>query len=344
MQSLHRSGDLARGQDLGPIMPTLSIVDLPIEIVCEIFIQFLPKYPRCPPLTGSDSPIILTHICRQWREIAVATPSLWRAISVAESVSDADDAGRVEIMDMWLKRSNRRPLSLQFEKRDPSPPTLSTVFALAVSHSSRWEYVGLDVPPADLETILGPLPLLQQLDLALNVPTAFPLPGLEMPLLRTVILDLNYDITLEAGIMLPWAQLTSLTIHNATSRECISLLLETSNLVHCTLNVISDSISELQLGVTLPSLESLTLRTALFDSVSTVSLLAVLIIPSLHTLRLPKKSLGLTPIPTLTAFISKSGCKLEELVITGTRTLTSQTSQADAYREAFHSIPKIFFP
>ncbi|KAJ7186495.1 hypothetical protein C8R46DRAFT_276044 [Mycena filopes] len=245
--NLRRSGDVARGQDLGPKIPILSILDLPIEIVCEIFMQFLPTYPLCPPLTGSQSPTLLTHICRRWREIAVATPSLWRAITVLYDF-DADDegvvpmvgtngAGLAQIVDIWLKRSNQYPLSLQFEAGETPPPILSTAFALAVSHISRWEYVKLDLPRADLETILGPLPLLQQLDLALNFPTAFPLPGLEIPLLHTVILDLNYNITIEQGIVLSWAQLTSLTLNNATPGECISLLLETSNLVHCTLDV-----------------------------------------------------------------------------------------------------------
>ncbi|KAJ6504128.1 hypothetical protein C8R47DRAFT_1247934 [Mycena vitilis] len=35
--------------------------------------------PTCPPLTGTLSPTLLTIICRQWREIALALPALWRA-------------------------------------------------------------------------------------------------------------------------------------------------------------------------------------------------------------------------------------------------------------------------
>ncbi|KAJ7728040.1 hypothetical protein B0H14DRAFT_2237452, partial [Mycena olivaceomarginata] len=53
------------------------VLTLPTEMVGEFFIHFLPIYPTCPPLTGVLSPIILTQICRGWREIALASPALW---------------------------------------------------------------------------------------------------------------------------------------------------------------------------------------------------------------------------------------------------------------------------
>ncbi|KAJ7641207.1 hypothetical protein FB45DRAFT_899649 [Roridomyces roridus] len=53
------------------------VLALPNEIVGEIFVHFLPLYPDTPPLTGIYSPTTLTHICSQWREIALATPKLW---------------------------------------------------------------------------------------------------------------------------------------------------------------------------------------------------------------------------------------------------------------------------
>ncbi|KAJ7174098.1 hypothetical protein C8R43DRAFT_635436 [Mycena crocata] len=62
------------------IYPVLS---LPTEITPEIFLQLIPLYPDCPPLTGSLSPSLLTHICRQWRNIALDRPILWRAPDTA---------------------------------------------------------------------------------------------------------------------------------------------------------------------------------------------------------------------------------------------------------------------
>ncbi|KAJ7822363.1 hypothetical protein B0H13DRAFT_1659736, partial [Mycena leptocephala] len=78
--------------------------ELPNEIIFEIFIHFLPIYPAWP-FTGLLSPTTLTHICRQWREITLTTPLLWRAIGLS-------DERRSDICNTWLTRSRRCPLSI----------------------------------------------------------------------------------------------------------------------------------------------------------------------------------------------------------------------------------------
>jgi hypothetical protein len=40
------------------------VLTLPNEIVSEIFLHFIPAYPRSPPLAGILSPTCLTYICR----------------------------------------------------------------------------------------------------------------------------------------------------------------------------------------------------------------------------------------------------------------------------------------
>ncbi|KAJ6474423.1 hypothetical protein C8R47DRAFT_708876 [Mycena vitilis] len=59
------------------------VLTVPNELISEIFIHFLPAYPVCPPLTGPRSPAVLTQICHRWREVALSTPSLWRALSLS---------------------------------------------------------------------------------------------------------------------------------------------------------------------------------------------------------------------------------------------------------------------
>ncbi|KAJ7720927.1 hypothetical protein B0H16DRAFT_1386558, partial [Mycena metata] len=56
---------------------TYPVLTLPNEIVSEIFIHFLPVYPKTPPMIGRSSPNVLGQICRRWREIAFGTPALW---------------------------------------------------------------------------------------------------------------------------------------------------------------------------------------------------------------------------------------------------------------------------
>ncbi|KAJ7231014.1 hypothetical protein C8J57DRAFT_966010, partial [Mycena rebaudengoi] len=58
------------------------ILTLPTEITSGIFVHFLPPYPQCTPATGLSSPELPCQICRVWREIALGTPQLWRAIEL----------------------------------------------------------------------------------------------------------------------------------------------------------------------------------------------------------------------------------------------------------------------
>ncbi|KAF8134203.1 hypothetical protein K438DRAFT_1883436, partial [Mycena galopus ATCC 62051] len=60
------------------------VLTLPNEITAEIFTHSLLLYPDCPPFAGRDSPTLFTQICRQWREIALETPILWRAILLSD--------------------------------------------------------------------------------------------------------------------------------------------------------------------------------------------------------------------------------------------------------------------
>ncbi|KAG2090575.1 hypothetical protein BD769DRAFT_413506 [Suillus cothurnatus] len=52
------------------------ICRLPSEILSEIFLYCLPKDKHLT-YTSRQAPMLLTRICRQWREVAVGLPMLW---------------------------------------------------------------------------------------------------------------------------------------------------------------------------------------------------------------------------------------------------------------------------
>ncbi|KAJ7704159.1 hypothetical protein B0H16DRAFT_1638030 [Mycena metata] len=314
-------------------LSSLSILTLPTELVGEIFAHFLPAYPLRPPLVGSLSPTLLSHVCHEWREIAIATPELWRAIAVSLPSYSPPAEGPLHIMDLWLKRSRGCALSLEITAEYRG--SASAAVALVVLHAARWEYVKFHVSPADLRTLVGPLPMLRQLDLAFDGHIDDPLPAPDMPLLCTVALDFNYEDQ-SYPIALPWAQLTSLTIIHTTPEECAPLLQQALNLIHCELGLVYDD-ADLQ-DITLPRLKSLILTVG--GSNSLASFLAILQVPSLCILRIADALLGNSPVEFLRSFIAKSGCTLEELAVTGTRSI----ERDEAYRQAFPSIPKLSFP
>ncbi|KAF7334569.1 F-box domain-containing protein [Mycena venus] len=135
------------------------VLSLPPEIVSEIFANFLPVYPECLPNSGLLSPMLLCRICRLWREIALSTVVLWRAISKERLLAE------LELLRTWLARSRYYPLSLNLDfKRFNSPSTLVPQFLqTAVHHCRRWEHVEICMPSEHLHLIQGDTPLLQSL-------------------------------------------------------------------------------------------------------------------------------------------------------------------------------------
>ncbi|KAJ7680021.1 hypothetical protein B0H17DRAFT_1077139 [Mycena rosella] len=79
---------------------------LPPEITSIIFGNCLPSGHRYPsPL---NAPLLLTQICRQWREFCLDTPNLWSSIAMA----DGCGAGCVQLLKQWLSRARNRPLTI----------------------------------------------------------------------------------------------------------------------------------------------------------------------------------------------------------------------------------------
>jgi hypothetical protein len=106
------------------------------------------------------------------------------------------------------------------------------------------------------------------------------------------------------------------------------------NLAHCTLSL--SGTSRNQRDIVLPSLESLTF-VQLGDTPVT-GYLTTFIVPALRSLEVPERFLGPNPIRSLKSFISKSGCRLQEVHLTGERTVSE-----DSYRMTFPSIPNFSF-
>ncbi|KAJ7648650.1 hypothetical protein DFH06DRAFT_955813, partial [Mycena polygramma] len=85
---------------------------------------------------------------------------------------------------------------------------VSDIFAVVVPHRARWEYIHFEISDCDLSTIVGPMPLLRYFDLSVDNRVSLPIEILDAPQLRTTVLGRFGD----AGVALPWAQLTCLTL------------------------------------------------------------------------------------------------------------------------------------
>ncbi|KAJ7885252.1 hypothetical protein B0H13DRAFT_2277894 [Mycena leptocephala] len=268
----------------------------------------------------------LTQICRKWREIALGTPALWSVLSYD------DDIRQVHVFNAWLNRSRSCPLSLNL-RRGVRGLDITPVLTAMVPHRARWERLQLDfLSQYDLPIFNGPMPLLRYLKLHLHRPPADAIAAVlfDAPLLRTVILNAHAT----SKVILPWAQLTSLALIYVFPHQCVPILQQTSNLVRCELHIFFDpNRNHRGPDVTLAHLESLILISPGRESVP--DFLETLIVPALRRLEVPECFLDAKPIELLTVFISKSGCKLEELLV------TSGSVPLSSYCTAFPSIRNI---
>ncbi|KAJ6562467.1 hypothetical protein B0H19DRAFT_1260042 [Mycena capillaripes] len=203
------------------------------------------------------------------------------------------------------------------------------VFAAIVPHCARWEYLKIPFQASHPHTIDSPTPLLRHLEVFYGDSFQVEITLFrEAPLLRTAVLHSN-----ASRFILPRAQLTSLTLNTVYPHECVPILQQTSQLVHCDLYFFDvthdhDPIPE----IILLRLETLDLSSNPVV-VSEIGCLTPFIVPALRNLTLDEQLLAPNPIDSLKSFISKSGCKLYKVQITGNGSMT-----AHVYCEAFPSI------
>ncbi|KAJ7176295.1 hypothetical protein C8R43DRAFT_975383 [Mycena crocata] len=303
------------------------VLTLPNEITSEIFLQFLPIYPSCPPSTGLLSPTLLTHICRNWREIALATPALWRAIWLVFRDLNSDERNR-KLLLPWMAASGSLPLSIRMHAQDLDLRLDECVETLCL-YRGRWEYLhieGITGPEVIFPFFSEPMPSLRHITFSTEHDPEHPGTFGDAPLLCSAILNPYPNV-----LSLPWIQLTRLTLAYVYPYECTPVLKQTKSLLYCELSLCGDS--DTQPDVHLSSLQSL----VFIDNHKKIrGYLETFIVPALRILHVPEEFLGTNPIRTLQSFISQSGCLLKELHII-------EPVSSEEYKRAFADIPEVSF-
>ncbi|KAJ7134921.1 hypothetical protein C8R43DRAFT_956149 [Mycena crocata] len=145
---------------------------VPHDIVREIFNAALPENGNLTSLI--DSPLQFTHICRDWRHLALSMPELWTSIHVVGDPEPDDPLNYArrfnEGMKAWLPRSGGLPLTISIHW-----PTgdCSALFETLMKTSRRWLHIHFIIPSY---SYLSPLGALSRDD---------------VPLLRTVVIDVG---------------------------------------------------------------------------------------------------------------------------------------------------------
>ncbi|KAK1231224.1 hypothetical protein PQX77_005660 [Marasmius sp. AFHP31] len=144
----------------------------PVDIWTRIFVHCLPTTNlNVAVCTVKEAPLLLTTVCRAWREIAVNTPRLWSSLHLSvprppTSGSEESEAPHPDLhammlqgIKLWLSRSGSRPLTLSVETMYEVPPRAAwpgslveselgpnhcaDFMSLLADYSRRWKVLSL---------------------------------------------------------------------------------------------------------------------------------------------------------------------------------------------------------
>ncbi|KAL0068401.1 hypothetical protein AAF712_004479 [Marasmius tenuissimus] len=139
---------------------------LPPEVLSEIFVHCLQDKDRNPTRSVTEAPLLLTFVCRRWREIALSTARLWRGIHIYfPSVTKRHEQRFKEIAERrsegvkaWLSRSGSLPLSISLvvglnRDRIALEEVVKPLLDVFFSFSHKWGDIVLRVPSGLLKVI-----------------------------------------------------------------------------------------------------------------------------------------------------------------------------------------------
>ena len=242
---------------------------LSMDVLGVIFGHCLATH-RNPVMSASEAPILLTHICRDWRSIALSIPRLWSRLYIPTTlpivVNNCPEAqryslerdrrmeARTEEVQRWLRLSAACPLAITLMPvSDPvtHPPLLDSI----IQSSRRWQQFELGYLPPGSD-LLTKLLSLSSDDLCmlreLRINSLYSLVDLHTQeyiwyrsgLLTTQglrslsIADSDMRHAFPASIPPNWKNLNHLFIHSPISLELAhSLLSYCCNLVACLLEI-----------------------------------------------------------------------------------------------------------
>ncbi|KAJ6541222.1 hypothetical protein DFH09DRAFT_1174766 [Mycena vulgaris] len=287
------------------------VLSLPAKIIAEIFIHCLPSDSSPSP---SRAPLLLAQICRQWRIIALTTPSLWRSIHL-EGRSTSKSS--IQLLRTWLSRSKDQPLDCAFTSMDAV--CADELVSSSLKNCDHWEEMNISIPVtgsslAQLHLLDKKFPILQKLHIEYGplvrrgIPEQIPQQLIRIvvknaPLLRDVSISVASGHILRVN--LPWTQLHTVSLDSPDFQDCIALLQCSPRLISLHLTI-SGQIPVTFPPVTLDSLQYLDVP---------ATFLASLTCPNLRHLTL--NFIVWEHIPLLNAFISRSSCAPTRMLFQG---------------------------
>ncbi|KAG2141872.1 hypothetical protein DEU56DRAFT_795276 [Suillus clintonianus] len=286
---------------------------LPTEVLSHIFVLCLPEDNYLSPASNL-APMLLTRICRLWREVALSLPGLWCRLRLG---AESEDWERKSFCyELWLKRSIGRPLflALQCSEIDSTRRARSLLQPYVDQISSLSFHSSFEA--SQLIFLLNDLPALQELSIVtMNLRALVEcISRLPSTLTSFKLTGSWASLRLLPSSNHTWAHLTNIVI-KILSNAVFHLLELCPNLCSLTIGILFDGVLDVE-PFTHTKLQSLRLApyclgvqgpSELSDLLNAISL------PNLHMLEV----CGAQPWPhqELQALLTRSNCPLETLIL-----------------------------
>ncbi|KII84180.1 hypothetical protein PLICRDRAFT_702117 [Plicaturopsis crispa FD-325 SS-3] len=299
---------------MDPIPP---VHRLPAELLSVIFIHCIPEGSLAP--LPRDAPMLLTVVCSHWRRVALSTARLWSSIAVWLNMPT-----NAALLDTWLARSRKYPMSLTLLSEQYQGPVATEWIQRLTSIYPRVKHLSCRFLMAEyrlLSAMRGQLSSLSSLEI---VPSHS-----EKSTVIPHIDDLFYsspklhDVTLPGQLLslrtlLPWSQLTRITVKLSQNVDITFALTHMPNLSYCFLHNEPESRRSPSNAVLHNVVRHAKLETLIViaNEYAFYSVFERCTLPNLRNLTLGTQSYSPAPPASFLAFLKRSKCALRKLALT----------------------------
>ncbi|KAF7346054.1 F-box domain-containing protein [Mycena sanguinolenta] len=337
--------------------PNSPVHTIPCEITAEIFVHCLPTSYGWEWNIASqrEAPMLLSHVCRDWREIALCMPALWTNMEFS-----VDNTHSHEIVRVYLLRTKGWPLSVKlrwpYRKLFGEDTWSLPVLQALLERAHHLEFLELRNVPFDCIRELDQLsessnfPSLQKLTIdidqdVLEWDSMEDMPCVRLfanaPVLREIYL-IDYTPPAFLG-SLPWHQLTKYEGSGVYLDHCADAMRLGSNLIEC--GLLADKVVQNH-GLTLihPGLKSLSLYEDLSAPCNSTDILRFLSLPALETLQILNAFYESFSDPEFLAFLTRSSPPLRKFTAEVNRLMDDDEDAVNVIGvdvSAFFSMPSL---
>ncbi|KAJ7126444.1 hypothetical protein C8R43DRAFT_1029009 [Mycena crocata] len=269
------------------------VLTLPPEITSEIFIHTLSD--SCS-YNADGNPVVLTHVCSTWRQIALSLPPLWNTLNIEVNHFHSF----ADTVKTWLKRARHFPLNVKIRGSLSSIKNFGSLMKTFRRHSGEIQFLELDICADDFEKMDRhketqdlKFPILQKLSVRIleKEEDLDDYAALQMFRNAPLLHEVRMGEAPPSHIVLPWEQLTNFTGGMYTRTECWEALHLMPNLTKCALSVLElqlEDFDDHHAPLSHSKIQHLTLSSpgSHDDWACATDVLAFLTLPDLHILEI----------------------------------------------------------